>query len=871
MSRRLHTTMLLLLTWMGISAQASPLDSVLALPRANLPLRTPAGTLHLFPLTAEWLAVAGHYDDFFNQEIKRFFNARLTLADSLNRAGLLPYWSYCFFYNFSTVEGMALYLPQIKTNFHAADYFRLAINDTPARPVQNGYWVNAVGSKRTPYCSRPGVSMTNSADLVFFAYLKLPAPLQDGDTLSVTTGNGESARLAFHSRQTVSRAIKINQVGYAPEAGEKYAYLGAWLGDLGAMPAAHLDGQPFHVRRIADDSIAFSGQITPRTNRQSIQRDDRSIELDGEEVMQMEFSSFAEPGHYYLHVPGVGRSWSFRIGPDAVGRAFYVQMRGLFHQRSGIAKTTAQTQWTMGADHTVSYRGGFFPNARHYQGKGSLCTDAQGNRVDVKHFDLVRATASEDPLPNVYGGWWDAGDFDRRPYHFEAVDALLSVFLLFPDNFSDGQLDLPESGNGIPDIVDEAAWGVDVWRRAQNPDGGVGCWLEATSHPENPDPVQDTQRYYLARPSRESTLQYCAYAAKLARAYRRCGATSQAELFFASAEQAWTFAANPANRLEIRATLPKQGPILYREPEELLSEDVFKALVNLYLYRRDEKYADRLDAVPFKNVIDRVRELKNAYFLSELVEETIPYEPQASQYRQLIRKRANTLLKTQQELAYRNLNWPLDSPYFTYLGWGAGLPFNKGSNLIMAWKIDSDPRYRDAALLCFDWMCGANPMGRSLTTGLGTVYPVRLLSLPMWAWQERWADPIPGLTPYTFNGPVHYSAANRIFACIFKPRPDHRFAGCNINLLPARLSPEKEISQAECYQILRHTLPLWRRFACIEGYAVSQNEFSVWETIAPAAAAYAALLSPGWLPPPDWKTLAPQPDRKQIPGFIFLP
>lgn len=70
------------------------------------------------------------------------------------------------------------------------------------------------------------------------------------------------------------------------------------------------------------------------------------------------------------------------------------------------------------------------------------------------------------------------------------MDSLLSIYLLFPENFKDAQLDLPESGNGIPDIIDEAAWGVEVWRRAQNEKGGVGCWLEATSHPKIYDPVK---------------------------------------------------------------------------------------------------------------------------------------------------------------------------------------------------------------------------------------------------------------------------------------------------------------------------------------------------------------------------------------------
>lgn len=57
-------------------------------------------------------------------------------------------------------------------------------------------------------------------------------------------------------------------------------------------------------------------------------------------------------------------------------------------------------------------------------------------------------------------------------------------------------------------------------------------------------------------------------------------------------------------------------------------------------------------------------------------------------------------------------------------------------------------KYRDGAFLAFDWMMGANPMGRSMTTGLGKVYPVRILSLPMWA-EDRavCANPFPASPP----------------------------------------------------------------------------------------------------------------------------
>lgn len=848
---------------------AGSVDDVRNVPRAPEPRVAPEGTLRVFPLTGQYIAVAGVYDSFFNERIRRAYGSRLAKAEELLRAKKLPHWSYRFFFNFTTAEILADYLPEICGNFQNPDYFRITVNGTPVKPERFGYWLNAVGIKRTPHMTDSGSELSNSAELVPFSYLKLPVPLKDGDRLEIAPRTGKPVTLDFRELRTVSRALKVNQVGYAAEAGRKYAYLGMWLGELGAMPLGEFTGKPFHMRRTGDDAIVFSGTIAPRAKNLSIERKGVRFPLDGEEVMEMDFSPFSTPGEYYIHVPGVGKSWNFVVGNDAVGRAFYVQMRGLFHQRSGIAKEPKYTQWSMKSDRQPIYRGGFPPNDRQY----GLIRDAHGKKAEkLRHFDVVRATATKVPVvPNVRGGWWDAGDFDRRTYHFQVVDALLSVYLMFPDNFSDSQLDIPESGNGVPDIIDEAAWGVDLWRRAQNEKGGVGCWIEATSHPLSPDPQTDTQPYYLAMPTRESSLQYSAHAAKLARAYAKCGNKEKAELFFKSADKAWRYAMDPANRASTSFTVPKRGLLTYVEAEKLPEDDQLKAALNLYLYSREEIYAEAMDRINFQSVLQTVMNARNGYYLSELTEETIPYLPWIRDYRNAVRKRAKDLLESQRELPYRNINWRLDSPYFTFLGWGAGLPFHKGSWLIAAWYIDGDPKYRDAALLCFDWMCGANPMGRSMTTGLGTVYPVRLLSLPMWAWRDWLFDPIPGLTPYTFDGRCDYSMSTMIFCFSKSERLDHAFKGFKLNLLPKSLGGGKPMTVAEGYRALLPVIPLWRRFSNVEGSAVRQNEFSVWETIAPAAAGYGALLQPGWRPPADWKARKPIPKLEDIPGYIFLP
>ena len=89
----------------------------------------------------------------------------------------------------------------------------------------------------------------------------------------------------------------------------------------------------------------------------------------------------------------------------------------------------------------------------------------------------------------VYGGYHDAGDSDRLMYHMLVPTVLLTTFEAFPEKFSDGQFNIPDKfdkdyhivgkGNGIPDILDEAAWGTLFWEYMQTTNGGVR-WGDST-------------------------------------------------------------------------------------------------------------------------------------------------------------------------------------------------------------------------------------------------------------------------------------------------------------------------------------------------------------------------------------------------------
>jgi hypothetical protein len=198
-------------------------------------------------------------------------------------------------------------------------------------------------------------------------------------------------------------------------------------------------------------------------------------------VLELDYSNFNTPGKYYFYVENIGRSMEFVIDSSALNEAFYIHARGLYHKRCGIAKTQPFTAWESPACHQTVELGRFPGNADHYlKGKTEKdfgFFDIKDNRIAVKHFDLIKEYMryGGDTL-SVSGGWHDAADYDRRPYHLRIVSDLATVYLMKPENFIDGQLNLPESGNGIPDILDEAAWGLKHLLAVQQADGGVGTW-----------------------------------------------------------------------------------------------------------------------------------------------------------------------------------------------------------------------------------------------------------------------------------------------------------------------------------------------------------------------------------------------------------
>ena len=289
-------------------------------------------------------------------------------------------------------------------------------------------------------------------------YLHLPRPMAEGKTYVVRApglaSNGSSWTVRYDAAKLRSEAVHVNIVGYSTQAPRKYGYLSHWLGDGGPLDVRPFVGRRFWIVETATGKRVFDGRVAFRkagTEPETGQATDTpGGNFVGADTAECDFSSFNQPGTYVLAVEGVGCSFPFEIRRDAYREPFRLVARALYHNRSGIALTKPYTEFERPAPHnplkTPGFRGKLMYTTVRWQDWGS----EGGDRAKLE-------AGFKGPLDS-WGWYQDAGDWDSYPSHIRVAQELLLAFEIAPENFADGELNIPESGNGIPDIVDEAAW-----------------------------------------------------------------------------------------------------------------------------------------------------------------------------------------------------------------------------------------------------------------------------------------------------------------------------------------------------------------------------------------------------------------------------
>jgi endoglucanase len=288
--------------------------------------------------------------------------------------------------------------------------------------------------------------------------------------------------------------IKVDQAGYLPHARKL------------AVVVTKQTATEFLVRKADSSTVVFRARLSaPVADADS-----------GDRIQTADFSRFTTEGRFYLEVPGVGRSWSFSIARSVYRRAFYLTMRSFYGQRCGTAVDL----------------GPEFADFKH----------AACHVTGAYHPSSGRAGPHESAK-----GWHDAGDYGRYVVNSGiATGELLWTWELFSERIKNISLDIPESHNSTPDILDEIRWNLDWMLTMQDEDGGV--WPKQTSEQfaEFVTAEKDQLTSYVIGTGKEpykstgATADFAAVMAIAARVYKPFDA-AYAQQCLSTAERAWTW------------------------------------------------------------------------------------------------------------------------------------------------------------------------------------------------------------------------------------------------------------------------------------------------------------------------------------------
>ncbi len=599
-------------------------------------------------------------------------------------------------------------------------------------------------------------------DIEHKLYLVLNGNVRSPEVLHVTGPRGLDLVLPFSDKYLETPAIQLNQVGYSPRSARRYAYVSGWMGkDLtGAAGPLPLTGYPASAEMLIenDDPMTLRSSVDSDTNQAlpGLTIADRAaMDSDtGADVKEIDLAAIpAKEGRVYrVRIPGVGVSWPTQISNGAVFKAFWTIVRGLYYDRWGRDLRPDCTDWS----------GRPIDHPKVYKAEMTL-PDKQG-----QPFPFFPSTTPKDESTAIMlsGGHHDAGDYDLQTPHYSTAMHLMEAYELNPGAFADGQLDLPEKDNGIPDILDEALYEIREYVQLQEPDGGIRAGVESYAHPTFSFADEDTLPYWTYSVDLSHTARCAALMAWASRVLTGLDAGSHASEVQALATSlrnkailAYSFAIAP----DVTTTDRSKVSVETEGPMFLASSQLYY-LTGDAKYKNDfERTRDRWNYDGRGSIIlhDRLPDIPVGTQQSMACAESVlgyvmnPNVSHSSWYYTGIVTRIQGLADTQCSLidtahAHRN-----PRPINQGGGWGSASAVGQYLPSVYArlalrgqLPLAEKNKYVDALSLSADYVLGGNPHGMVWITGLGTRSPLDPLDNESMAWVSVGKDIYPGLAVF---------------------------------------------------------------------------------------------------------------------------
>lgn len=502
--------------------------------------------------------------------------------------------------------------------------------------------------------------------------------------------------------QVAEDQIRLNQIGFYP-GGPKIAVITADA------------GEDFFVVD-ASGSKVFTGRLS--APRKSL--------FSAKTTRIADFSAFRTPGSFRIEVPGIGRSYSFDIKPLVHQEVAKGLIKGYYFQR-------------MSTDLLPEYAGKWARKAGHPDTKVLI------------HPSAISPGRLEGAVISCPKGWYDAGDYNKYIVNSGiTMGTLLSLYEEFPEYFKSLDLNIPESRNAVPDILDEILWNLRWMLTMQDPfDGGVYNKVTNAAFDGMIMPDKAVEPRYVVQKGTAATLDFAAVTAQAARIFRKFGKElpGLADSCLNASKRAWNWAQdnpqlsynqNAMNRLfKPEISTGGYGDGNYRD-------EFIWAASELSVTTKDMSFCDSITLVP-----DTLMPLPSWNQVRLLGYYTLARQSKAlkgkvkSDYkviRERIIREADKMIKGVDERAYMTV---MGKSARDFIWGGNSVAANEGVLLIQAYRLTKDRKYANYALCNLDYILGRNGTGYSFVTGFGKKTPMHIHHRQSEA--DGIADPVPGL------------------------------------------------------------------------------------------------------------------------------
>lgn len=486
----------------------------------------------------------------------------------------------------------------------------------------------------------------------------------------------------------ISTDIRVNQLGYLPRTVKRVVVVKTNSENYTLVTEA---GKPVFEGRLQDRGI---------------------WELSGESVKLADFSDYSIPGSYYLIIDDKGRSSGFRIDKNVYDEVFTAVIKSYYYQRTSL-------------DLEEKYAGKWARPAGHMD----------------QYCKYHPSTGKNNGILSSPKGWYDAGDFNKYIVNAGITTGnLMAAYEMYPDMFPDEQLNIPESGNGISDLLDEVRWELDWALTMQDEDGGVFVKLTSKGFCGFIMPHEDTDERFVVGKSTAASLDFAAMMAQASRVFKDIDAAF-ASTCAAAAERAWKWSVlNP----EVYFTNPEDiSTGEYGDAD--LSQEFLWAAAELYISTGLPEYLDHFNSGMQDLKIDGGGSW--AVFLDEMAFFSLVTVGNTRKVEMINRMKSDIIRLADDLLVKQNNN-----PYRISLeqfNWGSSCDISNFSMVFAyAYELTGERKYYYAVCESLDYLFGKNATGYSMVTGFG--YQQVLFPHHRASGADGIPEPVPG---FVIGGP----------------------------------------------------------------------------------------------------------------------